>query len=112
MSDVIEYKCPACGGKLEFNSGSQKMRCPFCESEFDIDSIKDHDNCLENIKEDDMEWETSAGGGAVTVKISGKKEITAVHIDTSVFFVFRFIFRALRNAGRSAAGSCLPGRPI
>ena len=61
MSDVIEYKCPACGGKLEFNSGSQKMRCPFCESEFDVDSIKDHDNCLEHIKEDDMEWETSAG---------------------------------------------------
>ena len=61
MSDVIEYKCPACGGKLEFSSGSQKMRCPFCESEFDVDSIKDHDNSLENIKDDDMNWETTAG---------------------------------------------------
>lgn len=62
MSDVIEYKCPACGGKLEFDSSSQKMKCPFCESEFEVDSIKDHDNCLENIKEDDMNWDSSAGG--------------------------------------------------
>ena len=61
MSDIIEYKCPACGGKLEFDSSSQKMKCPFCESEFEVDSIKDHDNCLENIKEDDMNWDSDAG---------------------------------------------------
>ena len=62
MSDVIEYKCPACGGKLEFDSGVQKMKCPFCESEFDVESLKDHDNALDSQKEDDMKWETSAGG--------------------------------------------------
>ena len=62
MSDVIEYKCPACGGKLEFDSSLQKMKCPFCESEFDVDSIKDHDSCLENIKDDEMEWDSAAGG--------------------------------------------------
>ena len=62
MSDVIEYKCPACGGKLEFDSSSQKMKCPFCESEFEVDSIKDHDNCLENIKDDDMKWDSISGG--------------------------------------------------
>lgn len=61
MSEVIEYKCPACGGKLEFDSTSQKMKCPFCESEFEVDSIKDHDSCLENIKHDEMQWDSSAG---------------------------------------------------
>ena len=61
MSEVIEYKCPACGGKLEFDSTSQKMKCPFCESEFEVDSIKDHDSCLENIKDDEMQWDSSAG---------------------------------------------------
>ena len=30
MSDLREYKCPACGGAMEFDSGSQKMKCPFC----------------------------------------------------------------------------------
>lgn len=33
---------------------------------------------------EEKEWETSAGGGAVTVKISGKKEIMAVTIDKDV----------------------------
>ena len=61
MSGIIEYKCPACGGKLEFNSGVQKMKCPFCESEFDVESLIDHDNALGSQKEDEMNWETSAG---------------------------------------------------
>ena len=62
MSEIIEYKCPACAGKLEFDSSIQKMKCPFCESEFDVESLKDHDNALENQKEDDITWETNAGG--------------------------------------------------
>lgn len=62
MSDIIEYKCPACGGKLEFNSGAQKMKCPFCESEFDVDSLKEHDNALESSQPDDMKWDNDAGG--------------------------------------------------
>ena len=33
MSDLREYKCPACGGAMEFDSGSQKMKCPFCGEE-------------------------------------------------------------------------------
>ena len=61
MSDIIEYKCPACAGKLEFDSGSQKMKCPFCESVFDVDSLKEHDNALENLKPDEMKWESEAG---------------------------------------------------
>ena len=31
MSDLREYKCPACGGAIEFDSKSQKMKCPYCE---------------------------------------------------------------------------------
>ncbi|MBQ6251313.1 hypothetical protein [Ruminococcus sp.] len=62
MSDIIEYKCPACAGKLEFDSGTQKMKCPFCESEFDVESLKDHDSTLENAKPDEMNWDTTAGG--------------------------------------------------
>ena len=61
MPDVMEYKCPACGGKLEFDSNSQKMKCPFCDSEFDVDSLKEYDRVLDEQKEDDMTWESSAG---------------------------------------------------
>lgn len=44
MSDMIQYKCPACGGRLEFDSESQKMKCPFCDSEFDVDEVKQAQN--------------------------------------------------------------------
>lgn len=33
---------------------------------------------------EDKEWEASAGGGAVTVKVSGKKEITSVVLSKEV----------------------------
>ena len=34
MADIIQYKCPNCGGYLEFNSSLQKLKCPFCDSVF------------------------------------------------------------------------------
>ncbi len=33
---------------------------------------------------EDKEWEASAGGGAVTVKVSGKKEISSVKLSKEV----------------------------
>ena len=40
MSDLREYKCPACGGAIEFDSKSQKMKCPYCDTEFELDTLK------------------------------------------------------------------------
>ncbi len=65
MSDLKEYKCPACGGAIEFDSHSQKMKCPYCDTEFDLDTLKAYDEQIngENGKEDDTsEWKTDAGG--------------------------------------------------
>ncbi len=31
-----EYECPACGGAMEFNPKTQKLKCPYCDSEFDV----------------------------------------------------------------------------
>ena len=36
MSDIMEYKCPACGGAMEFDSKSQKMKCPYCDTEMEV----------------------------------------------------------------------------
>ncbi len=62
MAELIEYKCPSCNGKLEFNSSVQKMKCPFCESEFDVATLMSFDQQLENPQEDNMNWSTAAGG--------------------------------------------------
>ena len=46
MAEINEYKCACCGGKLEFNSTVQKMKCPFCESEFEIQAVQDYNNSI------------------------------------------------------------------
>ncbi len=39
MAELLEYKCPCCGGAVEFDSTTQKMKCPYCDAEFDIDAL-------------------------------------------------------------------------
>lgn len=36
MSTLLEQKCPCCGGAVEFDAGVQKLKCPYCDTEFDI----------------------------------------------------------------------------
>lgn len=44
-TEVLEYKCPNCGGGLTFGQENQMMYCPFCESEFDLqDVVKQEDD--------------------------------------------------------------------
>ena len=61
MADMLEYKCPCCGGKLEFSSTEQQMKCPFCDSVFDVASLQSYDQVLSEQQETDMSWETEAG---------------------------------------------------
>lgn len=61
MSTLLEYKCPCCGGKIEFDSTQQKMVCPFCDTSFDVDTLKKYDEQLNNKQEDKLDWEESAG---------------------------------------------------
>jgi len=39
MSELKEFKCPNCGGRLEFDAATQKLKCPYCEGTFDPDSF-------------------------------------------------------------------------
>ncbi len=61
MADMLEYKCPCCGGKLEFSSADQQMKCPFCDSVIDVSSLQSYDTALDAVPESDMTWETEAG---------------------------------------------------
>ena len=62
-----EFKCPNCGGKMEFDSRLQKMRCPYCDSVMEMDDVKDNDPAGENsgampndIPGDDLRWNTQS----------------------------------------------------
>ena len=60
MSQLIEYKCPHCGGELEFNSEIQKMKCPYCLSEIEMEALKMYDEELKKEHTDQMDWEVNS----------------------------------------------------
>ncbi len=62
MAAIQEYKCPCCGGAIVFDSGLQKMKCPYCDTEFEMDTLASYDDELKNEQADDMSWEHAAGG--------------------------------------------------
>ena len=59
MAVLQEYKCPCCGGAIEFDSGIQKMKCPFCDTEFEMETLAAYDDALSSQQADDMTWQTS-----------------------------------------------------
>lgn len=61
MQNLQEYKCPCCGGAIAFDSTLQKMKCPYCDTEFEMETLKGYDAELQGEQADDMEWETAAG---------------------------------------------------
>ena len=55
MADNLEYKCPSCGGAIAFDSKIQKMKCPYCDLEMDMESFKSMDEHLEEIHSSEKE---------------------------------------------------------
>ena len=62
MAVLQEYKCPCCGGAIEFNSASQNMKCPYCDTEFEPEAVASFNEEVQNEETDDFNWETKAGG--------------------------------------------------
>ncbi len=60
MSELSTYKCPCCGGTIEFDTASQKPKCPYCDTEFELDSLKHYDEDLNISGEDNINWEDSS----------------------------------------------------
>ena len=58
MADILEYKCPCCGGAIQFDSGIQKMKCPYCDTEFEMETLLSLDAALNEEKPDSLSWDT------------------------------------------------------
>ncbi len=56
MSNISEQKCPCCGGAVQFDVGTQKLKCPFCDTEFDIEAVQQSQQFQENSVEDSINW--------------------------------------------------------
>ena len=53
MSQLQEYKCPACGGALAFDSKLQKMKCPYCDSVYEMAELQELDKDLDKDLDND-----------------------------------------------------------
>ena len=51
MANIQEYKCPCCGGAIAFDSTIQKMKCPYCDTEFEMEALQGYDEVLKQDQE-------------------------------------------------------------
>lgn len=56
MAAMQEYKCPCCGGAIAFDSTAQKMVCPYCDTEFELEALAGFDQDLAADAPDEMTW--------------------------------------------------------
>ncbi len=61
MAGLQEYKCPCCGGSVTFNPDLQKMQCPFCGTEFEMQALEAYNATLQKEGSDDYSWSITAG---------------------------------------------------
>ena len=61
LAVLQEYKCPCCGGAIAFDSRLQKMKCPFCDMEYEMNTLREFDAALSSERADDMNWDSNAG---------------------------------------------------
>ena len=59
MSELNEYKCPCCGGAITFDSNLQMMKCPYCDTEFDPETLISYDEDLKLAGEESLNWEST-----------------------------------------------------
>lgn len=62
MPTVLQYQCPCCGGRIEFDSAAQQMKCPFCDTVFDLETLRAYDEALKQDAPEEMQWDAPAGG--------------------------------------------------
>ena len=72
--DLNSFKCPACGGTLEFDSRSQKMKCPYCDTEVDVDAFKNQEQKDKEAASEQIDTETVKGGSAFSEQENAQME--------------------------------------
>lgn len=64
---LTEYECPACGGAMEFNTQSQMLSCPFCDTKIKVSDYKAprKEEQDKDAKADSNEWNAEELNGMV-----------------------------------------------
>lgn len=61
MSTLLQQKCPNCGGSVSFDTGTQMLKCPYCDSEFAVEAAAGQQTCDgAPAAVDNISWEAEA----------------------------------------------------
>ena len=71
MPNVMEYKCPCCGGVVEFDSTIQQMKCPYCDTVFKVADMLGKDDVLETPQPEPTPDPSLEGMGVYTCRSCG-----------------------------------------
>lgn len=55
-----EYKCPCCAGKLEFDGTIGKVKCPFCDTEFEVSVFSQLDEEINQAADENLDWKADS----------------------------------------------------
>lgn len=59
MSTLLDYKCPSCGGAIRFDSGSQNMKCPYCDTELEVEALRQMDEAIQAEPQENLSWDNA-----------------------------------------------------
>ena len=68
-----ELECPCCGGTLHFDTHSQDIVCPYCDSHFSVNDLKAYTDDLASDKEEDTAWDESMVQAYSSKEMKGMK---------------------------------------
>lgn len=57
MNTTLEYRCPCCDGTLSFSSQSQQLNCPYCDTELQIEAVREYNEAVDAASNQDCQWE-------------------------------------------------------
>ena len=72
----FEFKCPCCGGTLQFDNKSQDVVCPYCDSHFAASDLKNYTDDVSSDKQEDTAWDQSEVQAYSSEEMEGMKVYT------------------------------------
>jgi len=72
----IDFKCPCCGGTLNFDNKSQNIVCPYCDQTFKAEDLKQYTDDLDEDGQEDTAWDESTVEAYTSEDMKGMKIYT------------------------------------
>ncbi len=62
MGELQNFICPSCSGKVQFDAALQAMKCPYCDTEYTMESLNELQEAFNEaeVKNDSFNWTSNA----------------------------------------------------